>query len=232
MNDKQTSTQKIKKLIMKNNKILFLPVVLIIMAGCATSYITTTWKKPDAVINMYGKIMVIGVIKEADRSLREKMENHLVGDLKDLGYNAYSSLVVYGPEGFKNLDSVGAYNKLKRDSVDAVVTIVLLDKQKEKYPIPMQVYYADGKYANHFWSYYSIMRDRIDGADYYEDVTKFFWESNFYDLNKKELIYSVQTQSFDPSSAGKLGHEYGLMIVKSMVKNKILMNQSDQPKAL
>jgi hypothetical protein len=35
-------------------------------------------------------------------------------------------------------------------------------------------------------------------------------------------VYSVQTQSFDPGSSESLGHEYGQLIVKDMVKKNIL----------
>lgn len=37
-------------------------------------------------------------------------------------------------------------------------------------------------------------------------------------MNKNELIYSAQSQAFDPVSAESMGHEYGQMIVKDMVK--------------
>jgi hypothetical protein len=52
--------------------------------------------------------------------------------------------------------------------------------------------------------------------------TKDFWESNVYDMPTQQLVYSVQTQSFDPGSSESLGHEYGQLIVKDMVKKNIL----------
>jgi len=43
-----------------------------------------------------------------------------------------------------------------------------------------------------------------------------------YDLTSKELLYSVQTQSFDPASSELLAHEYGKMIVANMVKKAVI----------
>ena len=69
------------------------------------------------------------------------------------------------------------------------------------------------------------MRERIYTKGYYVFNTKYFWESNLYDLKSNRLLYSAQSQSFDPVSTESLSHEYGKMIVKDMVKNKVITNQ-------
>ena len=70
------------------------------------------------------------------------------------------------------------------------------------------------------------MYDRIYEPGYYDVSTKYFWESNFYDIETKQLLYSVQTESFDPASAQSLAHEYGKLIVSSMVKYQVLADQT------
>jgi hypothetical protein len=208
---------------MKKIYFMFMVLLVIIVAACSTSKITSTWKQPSAQPKYYSKIMVIGVIKEADRTFREEMENHMVGDLRANGLNAYSSYAEYGPKGFEGMDSAAVYNKLRNDKVDAVVTIVLLDKEREKYYVPGKIFYSPyGGYQNRFVTYYYNMQSRIAEPGYYQEYTKYFWESNFYDLEGKQLIYSVQTESFDPSSAQTLAHEYGKMIVDNMIKTKFL----------
>jgi hypothetical protein len=222
----------LKLLVMKYNKSIVLSLSVLVLLGCASSLITTTWIRPNHQPRSYSKIMVIGIMRESDRFLREKMENHLVGDLKDRGYNAVSALAVYGQQGFKDMDSLAAYNKLRNDSVDAVLTIVLLDKKKETQFIPArghdQPYTASGR----LWVYYNTMHSRIEDSGYFETVTKYFWESNFYDLANRELDYSVQTESFEPESANRLAHEYGLLIVNSMVKSQLVSNESRNLKPL
>ncbi|HEY8894521.1 MAG TPA: hypothetical protein VIM79_06885, partial [Niastella sp.] len=66
------------------------------------------------------------------------------------------------------------------------------------------------------------MYNRVYGPGYYVTNTKYFWESNLFDVASKELIYSVQTESFDPASSESLAHEYGKLIVKDMVKHQLL----------
>ncbi len=199
--------------------VLFLAVAM----SCTTTKITSSWKAKDAVPKQYKKILVLGLIRDADRSLQEKMEAHIVDDLREIGYNAVSSLSEYGPKAFDNMDEAKALSKIKESGIEAVITIVLLDKQKERNYIPGHTFYSPyGYYYNRFWGYYGTLYRRIYEPGYYVVDTKYFWESNFYDMAEQKLLYSVQTRSFDPSSSESLGHEYGKLIIGDMAKNNIL----------
>lgn len=213
-------------------KIQWLVFLLLIAAGCTTSRITSTWKAEGTTPKQYTKIMVLGLIRDADRSLQQNMENHLVGDLKDLGYNAISSLQEYGPRAFDNMSEEAAISKLKSSGVEAVLTIVLLDKEKERKYVPGNTYYSPyGYYYNRFWGYRTTLYRRIYEPGYYITDTKYFWESNLFDMNDQKLVYSVQTQSFDPGNSESLGHEYGQLIINDMVKSNVIRKVSElQPR--
>lgn len=208
-------------------KILCAACLLFVMASCNTSKITTSWKSENVNTEKYNKILVIGLIRENDRTLRERMEQHLVGDLQDLGYTAVSVLKEYGPKAFDNMTEAAVLDTLKSSGVDAVVTIVLLDKAKEKNYVPARVYYTPyGYYHTRFFGYYGALNRRIYEPDYYVINTKYFWESNLYEMKKGLLVYSVQTESFDPASTESMAHEYGKMIVKDMVKKTVLLDSA------
>ena len=197
--------------------------IILVTLGCNTSKITTSWKAENTIPQKYGKIMVLGLIREADRTIQEKMENHFVDDLREAGFNAVSSLKEYGPKAFDKIDEQGALSKLKNSGVDAVITIVLLDKAKERKYIPGNIYYSPySYYYSRFYGYYGTLYRRIDEPGYCITDTKYFWESNLYDMSTQKLVYSVQTQSFDPVNSERLGHEYGQLIVKNILKNNLL----------
>lgn len=211
---------------MKHLTKLLLAVVMILIS-CNSSRITSSWKSPEAQQKKFKKILVLGLLTEKDRALKEKMEEHIVGDLKILGYDAVCSCEEYSPKTFENMNEAQALQKLSGSGIEAVLTVVLLDKTRERYYVPGRVYYTPyNTYYRRWWGYYSTMYDRIYEPGYYTENTKYFWESNLYDPNSKELLYSAQTESFDPSSAGSLAHEYGQLIVKDMVKNSVLSNQT------
>ena len=200
--------------------------LLIIAAGCSTTKITNSWKAENAVSGNYKKVLVLGLIREADRNIQDYMENHMVGDLKDLGYNAVPSIKEYGPKAFDKMEEKDAIEKLRNSGIDAIITIVLLDKEKERKYVPGNMYFTPyGYYHNNFWEYRSALYQRIYEPGYYVTSTKYFWESNLYDMNTQKLVYSVQTQSFEPVNSESLGHEYGEKIVKNMVNQHVLNNQ-------
>ncbi|THU39539.1 hypothetical protein FAM09_13625 [Niastella caeni] len=205
------------------NTIRLLPVIgLIFLGACSSSRVTHSWKSEFPAKN-YNKILVIAISGETDLWTRQKMEDHLAGDLKTRGYDATSSLKEYGAKAFRDLSEEAVLNKLQNSGFDAVITIVLLDKEKERYYVPGHIYYSPYmRYYNRFWGYYTTIYDRVYQPGYYVMNTKYFWESNLFDVASKELIYSVQTESFDPSSSENLAHEYGKLIVNDMVKNQVL----------
>jgi len=151
------------------------------------------------------------------------MENHLVVDLNESGVKAISSINKYGPKTFENKSEETILNSLQNDGIDAVLTIVLLNKEKERYYTPGRVYYSPYIiYQRRFWGYYTTIYDRIYEPGYYSESTNYFWESNLYDIENKELIYSAQSKSFNPSSINKLADEYGKIIKKDLIKMEAL----------
>ncbi len=193
------------------------------VTACSTTKITSSWKAANLQPKKYNKILVLGLIKDSDRSLQEKMEMHLADDLKSKGYNAVGSLQEFGPKAFANLTEAEAITRLKQSNIEAVVTIVLLDKQKERNYVPGRMYYSPYvMYYNRFWPYYGTLNYRIYEPGYYVTDTRYFWESNVYDVSTQSLLYSVQTKSFDPATSESLGHEYGKLIIKAITDNAVL----------
>ena len=46
-------------------------------------------------------------------------------------------------------------------------------------------------------------------------------------MKTQKLVYSVQTKSFEPASLENMAHDYGTLIVKNMVREKVLQNQGN-----
>ncbi|MBN8688608.1 MAG: hypothetical protein J0M10_16430 [Chitinophagales bacterium] len=203
---------------------------LFLLPGCSSSRITSSWKSDKVQPQNFTKIIVLGLIRENDRHLRESMEQQLVTGLRNLGYDATCSCDEYNPKSFENMTEEQALAKLKNSGVDAVMTIVLLDKTRERYYVPGRVQYTPYRmYYNRFWGYSRTMYGRIYTEGYYTEDTKYFWETNLYALQDNELIYSAQSQSFDPASSAKMGEEHAVMLTKDMLKKKVLRDLKAEP---
>lgn len=205
-------------------KLAFLSVLLI--WGCGTtSYITHSWKAQNIQPKKYKKIVVLGLVRDVDITTRQKMEQHIAGDLKTLGYDAVCSCDEYNPRTFDKMSEQEAVQKIRNAGVDAVISVTLLDKKREREYVPGRYEYSPLHNQITFYRYYHTMYERIYTPGYFQVNTRYFWETNFYDLETNQLLYSAQSQSFEPASTEKLSHEYGQMIVKDMVKNKIVSDQ-------
>jgi hypothetical protein len=208
-------------------KLAFAGLLLAGLSCGPGSYITNSWKAAGVQPKKYSKVVVVALVSDPDRTMRERLEQHIAGDLSALGYTAVCSCDEYNPKAFENFTEEQAVNKLKNSGVDAVLTVVLLNKTLERYYVPGQITYTPyAVYHNRFYPYYRTMYTRVYSPGYYVVNTEYFWESNFYDLSSGELVYSAQSRSFDPSSAEKMGHEYGQMIVNDMLAKNVLGRQT------
>lgn len=209
----------IKKII--KNLVFF--CVVIFLENCYNSVITSSWHAEDFNKKIIKKILVLAIDNNKDRSIRVKLENHLVNDLTKKGIEAFSAIENYGPLLLSGLQESEAVNKIKDQGFDAVLTVVLLDKEKEKHYVPGKITYTPySMYYRRFWGYYSTVYDRVYEPGYYTENTNYFWESNLYDLADKSLIYSAQTKSFDPNNLETLADEYGKIISNDLFKKGIL----------
>lgn len=193
------------------------------MMGCTTTMITSSWKPVTFEPAAAKKILVLGVIRSSDHSVKQTMERHLTEDLKDMGYQAVSSWDVYGPKAFESLTEQQALESIREKGYDAVLTIVLLDKDRERSYYPSTFYFSPFVYYyNNFWGYHAMMMNRIYQPGYYITSTRHFWESNLYEMNTQQLVYSVQTRSFDPASTESMAHEHGELIANEIGKKGLI----------
>lgn len=199
--------------------------IILFCSSCSNSKIISSWKATNN-LRDYKKIMVVGIIKDSSTALRKKMEMHLVNDFKSVGYDAVSALEEFGVGGLAGLEQEETYIKLCNKGIDAVITIALLDRNKEKFYVPARVkYYSNLYYYNRIWNYNTIQADLNSLASMkgdYEETTQFSWESILFDLRTLSPVYTVQTKTFDPSSTESMAHEYGKMIVANMIKSKVI----------
>lgn len=208
---------------MKRIKFLIAFAIIGLLAACNSTKVTSSWVSPDATaINLsVKKIMVAALLPDKDRELQKSMEKKLVRELNGKGINAVSAYEMYGPKYFPQNEKK-AISKLQEEGVDGVLTVVLMDKNKEERYNPGSSRIAPvGIYRNWF-GYYSTIYGRVYSPGYYTSANKYYWESNLYDLKPEKLLYSAQSQSFEPSSIAQLANDYSEKILSDMTKQGLV----------
>jgi len=208
------------------NILFFLSLLasLLFFYSCNSTKITSSWKAPSYTTQNFKQFIVWAIVNEKDTELKLKMERHMVDDLKDAGYNAIAANEVYGIKNYTKEQESAVIDLFKKSGVDALITVVLLDKRKETNFYPPSVEYMPVPESdfNYGGRYILSTYKKVYTPGYYINDTKYFWEGNLYDMTAEKLVYSVKTKSFNPASTEKLAHENGEMILNNMIKNKIL----------
>ncbi len=209
---------------MKLNKIVVAVMLISISFSCSSTKIIDSWRAETAVTKPYHNMMIWGIIPEKDSLLRKQIENHLVNDLVGKGYHAVSSYEIYKAKAYKKLTAQEILDEFKATGVDAVITLVLLDKRQEDKYYPGGFYSQAVNNSGNLDTYYSAMYERVFTPGYYISSTSYYWEANLFEVVDNKRVYAVRTRSFDPASTETLAHENGVRIMKDMLKQKIILD--------
>lgn len=210
---------------MKLSKILAAFIALTAMVSCSSTKITSSTKAENAMTKPYHNVMVWGILPEKDSTIRKQIEIHLVNDLIGKGYHAVSSLQVYESKAYKKFTAKEIVDEFKTTGVDVVITLVLLNKEKEDKYYPAGVFNQAVNNNGNLDKYYSTVYEKVFTPGYYISSTSYFWEANLFEVANDAMIYSVRTKSFDPASTEALAHENGIIIMKDMLKKKVILDK-------
>lgn len=211
---------------MKKLMFLMIPMLVLALASCSSSKITSSWNDTGSVQDAakMKKIIVVGLFDDKNRTLRKQMEEQLVKQLNLQGYEAVTSYSIYGPKSFQNVSGDKAVRMARQNNVDGVITIGLIDKTKDRSYVPNNNWNNGfyGPYAFRPWGYY-YRPYYMPGfrSGYYQTNINYTFETNLYDVNSQKLLYSVQTQSNDPSTMSVLTYDYARSVIKDLKKSNL-----------
>lgn len=199
-------------------------LVILLSFSCTSTKLTTVWKDPKLKAPQYKKIIVVGLMDGIkNRALRERVETHMADDLKQLGYSAQAAYAAYGPRSFTDKKEEEVINLLRNDGFDAVITVTVIDIEKEKSYVQGYVdFWPGGIYYSRFGRYYYYWHNRIYQPGYYVTNTTYIIEGNLFDTGLDKLVYSAQTESMDPGTIDGLGHRFSQTLIRSMKEKQVL----------
>ena len=145
---------------MKKIKILMVSTIIFMIASCSSTMITSSWKAPEATNLGSTKIMVLALLPDENRELQKSMEDQMVNELKERGIQALSAFATFGPKYFPQNEEK-ALTKLHENGIHAVLTIVLLNRNKDKQFNPGNVSIYPVGYYRSWFGYYQTVYSRV-----------------------------------------------------------------------
>ena len=173
-------------------------LIVFSFTACAPSaQIVGSWKAPGVSVDLDSvkKILCIAQIKnETDRRVAE---DKLVKALKGKGVPSYQVLTNQQlGEPTQDLQQ-----ELKKDGYNGVVSMRLIDVQKEQTWVQGGVYPV---YYGSYWTYHPYAWGYYMDPGYVVTNHKYDVETNVYSLKRDKLIWSAVTTTYDPNDIDEL----------------------------
>lgn len=204
---------------MVKNKLSTLTVLIVFSLSCSTTRITSSWREPDKtiVIEKLNKVLVVALFK--DETSRRRAEDQMAGYLNGKGIMSYNYLDVNFNEANEEL----LRHKIETDGFDGVVTMRLVDVDKEKIYTPSNISLYPNYYRS-FSGYYYRSWYNYSTPGYYSTTKTYVIETNVYSIKSNNIIWSGLTQTTNPSGLQKITEEVALAVYKQMIKEGFVSN--------
>jgi hypothetical protein len=209
---------------MKTNVCVTL-VFAAIFSGCGpTQKITNSWINPEAHSKgPYESIFVMVMAHSQAASF--DVEDRMALTIVSRGPKAVRSSDVFPPQ----LSLSGNFTReqlaeaIKRTGCDAVFIIAVLDVKNVETYRPGTAYYPMnyGMYGS-YYGYYNYYSPQVYSPGYYSSDKTYYIESNFYDLASDQLLWSIQSEAYNPSSLESWFKEYSYQLINELKNEKLI----------
>jgi hypothetical protein len=223
--------------------------LFLVLVGCGSSKNTQmmgSLKKEGLTSRKYQKVAIVLIAPKINS--RAIVEQELALAFNEKGIKAiptYSIFPFAGTqevvrEAYSDPDEFKAFvrKRIYDNNIDAIMIISLFDIQKEQRYVEtggITVGVAVSGYGNTnpyfdpnvpaynypYWGYFDYAVTRVNSEGYYQTTTTYFLESNLYDVQSEELLWTGQTKS-TPESLSEESLVYANMLVEEILEKAVL----------
>lgn len=209
----------------------YLGILVLLAVGCSPgTIINHSWKSPEHA-EQKSHIFVAAISE--DRAAKATVENQLVYVFKELGIDAISSLSVFRPDMIRkdlsNDQRELMLEQIRERGCDAILTIALIEETSDARYVPGDTEFVPAvryNFYNGFYSYYNYYHPLITNSGYYTEDKTYFLETNLYDVSSKELLWTAQTKTYNPTDIESFAGEFSKVII-ARLKRKGLLGTTD-----
>lgn len=196
------------------------------LISCRTTATTITgdWKNPAVEEKQYDHILVVALVQNINA--KSTVENDLARELREQGVNASTGMEVFPPsleDGFSDKQSI--LNYVRNNGAEAILTVSLIDEETESRYVPGTYSYAPYPMYNYygmFWGYYSYWYPRVYSPGYYTEDKVYYIETNLYDADTERLVWSAQSETYNPSSLDSFSEDFAKLIATRLTEENVL----------
>ena len=196
---------------------IFLIVLTVAAAGCASTTLTNSWRAPDF-DRKVTSMVVVGVSKQA--SVRRIFEDEFATQLRNRGIRAVSSYTLIPEDGQVEQDRLRA--AVESAGTDGVIITRLVRVENKVAvsnvavppPYPYRHPYYYGYYSGAWVGYYEPV-----SVHQYDIVTA---ETTVFVRDRAEPVWSGTTETFAPEDIKKETAKFSEVVIKALAKEGLI----------
>jgi len=204
------------KLFLRGFVLALLTSLLII--SCTTTKITHTWAEKSYRGWPFSHILVIGVAEKNET--RRSFEEKFVAKLKATGVEGVASYAVMAPD--EKIDKETILAVVKKTGVDGVLLTYLVAVKEKELSSPGPTYSRADDYHGGSIPDLSSAYEYRSGSQLYTTQVKVRLETNLYDAQTEQKVWSARSRTLNPKSDTALMNSVIDALVKDLKKNKLI----------
>ena len=193
-----------------NNILLILLVgffSLTIISYAAPKKSAAVWVNKEKIVGKTYKIIFV-IAQTQNVNARQIVEYDIAKKVTEIGYKVVKSIDVTPPvfNGGKQPTKEEVLEKVKSAGCDGIFLVTLARKEENLKYTPRTEVYAPSKFTSwsgNFFGFYSNYSSVTITSGYYDKEKEYFLQSNFYDTQSSDLLFSVQSSVYNPVSLEK-----------------------------
>ena len=209
-------------IILLNNKcgkgVLLISMVLL-LSSCANTKISQSWVDPEHK-KSYNDLLIIG-IGESEQN-RRAYESYFVEELGVQKIEAEASYKLIKSD--KKIDRETVTKAIDGLEIDGVIVTHLTNVDEETIYRPSMDYmpmYGGGYYGG-MYSYYPHVNSYVSRPGYYTTHETYTLETNLYDVESEELVWSARSRTFSPESVQEVIVDLTKLLIKDLDEKNLI----------
>lgn len=199
-------------------------LAFLLLAACGTSQkVTSSWINSEALKQHTGKYTKIFIASlSQNQRVKDVVENAFADKARSKGYEVVLSHDVFPPNFTRENapDRETMMSKIRELGCDAIFTIGVVDRTSETRYVPGSAAYSPfPQYRGAFWGYYTYWYPLMYQPGYYATDKTYFLEANLFDVATENLVWSVQSEAYNPGDIKKESQRYADLIVEQAEKD-------------
>ncbi len=190
--------------------------VAALFAACTSAKPIAEWRDQAYTSGPFDNILIVGIADQV--TARRAFENNFVDRLAEDQIKATAAFAVMPDNARPSEENIKAVIKDIRFDAVLITHLVGVDEKKVYQPAT----YRPATYHNSFYGYYNHVGGYVYEPGYYRRHTNVRLETNLYDARSESLVWSMQSETIDPSSVQKLIDAKIRIVVKRLKVQRLL----------